>query len=290
MVVATGFFDGVHIGHRHVIETLVNTAHQRGEESLIITFWPHPRTVLQNEARDLRILTSLKEKKDMLLSMGVDNVTVLPFTREFSRLSTAEYLETYVKGRFGASAIVLGYDNRIGSNPGSPDEISVIASGLGLDVIRADALTVDSITVSSTKIRNALRQGNVSLASAMLGYEYALDGVVVSGNRIGRTLGYPTANMQLYEPLKLVPGNGVYKVRVSVLDRNYNGMCNIGLRPTIGRDSAPIIETNIFDFNEEIYGLDIRIVFREKIRDERRFDSLSSLKAQLRLDEEMCRA
>ena len=290
MVVATGFFDGVHLGHRLVIDRLVSAAHERGTESLVVTFWPHPRTVLQNGARDLRLLTSLREKKDMLYAMGVDRVEVLNFTKPFSRLSTAEYLKQYLIDRFGADAILLGYDNRIGFNAGTTDEIAAEAEALGLEVIRTDFIEVSGLTVSSTKIREALAHGKLDMAASMLGYDYSLEGVVVSGNRIGRTIGFPTANMQLYEPLKLVPGNGVYLVRVSVLGKFFHGMCNIGVRPTIGRDSKPIIETNIFDFDEEIYGLDINLTFLEKIRDERRFSSLDDLRCQLSLDRDYCKS
>ena len=239
MIVATGFFDGVNLGHRLVIEQLVATAKARGDESLVITFWPHPRNVLQQDARTFRLLTTLEEKKSLLYSLGVDHVEVIPFTREFSRLTMKEYLQDYVIGRFGGRTIVLGYDNRIGS-------------------------------------------------AAMLGYGYSLKGVVVAGNRIGRTMGFPTANMQLYEPLKLVPANGVYYVGVKTLGREFKGMCNIGCRPTVSSSSTKTIETNIFDFDEDIYGLDLEITFIKRIREEVKFSSISELKAQLEQDRSYC--
>lgn len=289
MVVATGFFDGVHLGHRFVTDTLVSAAHELGEESMVVTFWPHPRTVLQNGARELRLLTSLQEKKELLLAQGVDRVEVLDFTKEFSRLSAEEYLRDVVMGRFGGTAIVLGYDNRMGSDGLSRQEVIPVAKSLGLKVIEAPALTQGDVTVSSTKIREALLAGRVEDAERMLGYRYMLHGVVVAGNRLGRTIGYPTANMQLYEPLKLIPSNGVYLVDVETLGRHYRGMCNVGVRPTVGAGNARTIETHIFDFDEEIYGLDIRISFMRKIRDERHFGSLEALRDQLSQDEEMCR-
>jgi len=284
MVVTTGFFDGVHLGHRKVIETLVGAAHERGTESVVITFWPHPRTVLQNDARTLRLLSSLEEKKRLLKSIGVDRVEVIPFTKEFSSLSASEYLKQYVKDRFGGNAIVIGYDNRFGCSSGAGVDMEKEACDLGLEVIRAGVFNVSEVAVSSTKIRDALLSGNVKDASSMLGYDYSLTGVVVSGNRLGRTINFPTANMQLYEPLKMVPANGVYKTEVFTLGGYFKGITNIGVRPTVGRGNALTIETHILDFNEEIYGLDISISFLERIRDEIKFNSLDLLKEQLTKD------
>lgn len=275
-VVATGFFDGVHSGHREVIKTLVNEAHRRSDESLIITFWPHPRTVLQNGARTLRLLTSLEEKKEMLFSLGVDRVEVLPFSREFSRMTAKEYLRDVVAGRFGGKAVVLGYDNRMGSDQLTPEQASVTARSLGIDALPAGQVG----GVSSTVIRKSLSEGLVEDAEAMLGYRYLLHGVVVSGKQLGRTIGFPTANMQQYEPLKLVPGRGVYFTEVDTLGGRYYGMTNVG----------DIVETHIFDFCEDIYGLDIKIKFVRRLRDGRKFKSLDELKDQLIIDEEACRA
>ncbi len=288
MVIATGFFDGVHVGHRQVLGQLVKEARARGEESMVITFWPHPRTVLQKDARTLRLLTSLEEKKEIIQSLGVDRVEVLDFSREFSSLSCEQYLRDVVKGRFGGSAVLLGYDNRIGSDCCSPDQAAQTASRLGLDVIRCDAVTDSAASaVSSTRIRAALEQGRVDAAGEMLGSLYRLRGVVVAGNQLGRTIGFPTANIHLYDPLKMVPGNGVYLVEVRVLGHNYYGMCNIGVRPTVG-GSSRTIETNIFDFDEDIYGLDIRLSFVRKIRDERKYTGLDALKDQLTIDKRDC--
>ena len=328
-VVATGFFDGVHLGHRLVIDTLLRAAHERGEQSVIVTFWPHPRTVLQKDARELRLLSSLQEKRAMLSELGVDRVEVVPFSREFRSMTAEQYLRDFVKGRLGGTAVVLGYDNRMGSDGLPHDAIVPLAQSLGLDVVECGAVSgrvcpenrlasldpphckqwvppsydaeggtdfqgtsspKQGPAISSTKIRAALERGDVVAAEAMLGYRYGLHGVVVAGNRLGRTLGYPTANMQLYEPLKLVPGNGVYLVEVETLGGHYHGMTNIGVRPTVSGSGTRTIETHILDFDELIYGLDIRLRFIEMIRDERRFDSLDGLKAQLSADEAVCRA
>ncbi|MBR5836659.1 MAG: riboflavin biosynthesis protein RibF [Bacteroidales bacterium] len=288
MVVATGFFDGVHVGHRLVIKRLVEAAAVRGDESTVMTFWPHPRNVLQKEARTLRLLTTLQEKKQMLHDLGVDHVEVLPFTKDFSAMTTEEYLRMLME-RYGAKTILLGYDNRVGSDALDTDQVARIAENLGLEVIRTDMVPSEvGYAISSTKIRQQLEAGDVQGAADMLGYGYSLHGVVVAGNRIGRTIGFPTANMQLYEPLKLVPGNGVYFVRVETVGRNLFGMCNIGHRPTVSSNNARTIETNIFGFEEDIYGLDIKVTFLQKIRDEKKFDSLDDLKNQLENDRDAC--
>ncbi|MBE6240825.1 MAG: riboflavin biosynthesis protein RibF [Bacteroidales bacterium] len=288
MVVATGFFDGVHTGHRHVIQQLVRTAAVLGDESMVVTFWPHPRNVLQKEARSLRLLTTLAEKKRMLLSMGVDRVEVLDFTREFSKMTSEEYF-LMLKKNYDATVVLLGYDNRMGCDAESVDDVMRAALTAGLEVVKTEMIpSVGGYAVSSTKIRQKLEEGDVRSASDMLGYTYSLLGVVVAGNRLGRTIGFPTANMQLYEPLKLVPANGVYFVRVRTLGRNLYGMCNIGCRPTVGTGNSRTIETHIFGFDEDIYGLDLEISFLDKIRDEVRFRSLEDLRMQLEKDKEIC--
>ena len=286
MVVATGFFDGVHLGHRLVIEQLIEAAAVRGDESMVVTFWPHPRNVLQKEARSLRLLTSLQEKKDLLLDMGVDRVEVLPFTKDFSHMTTREYLRELMD-RYGAKAVLIGYDNRMGCDADGADQVAAVALDLGLEVVRTQMVPSEQgYAVSSTKIRERLEAGDVLAASAMLGYDYTLHGVVVAGNRLGRTIGFPTANMQMYEPLKQVPGNGVYFVKVETLGRELYGMSNVGCRPTVSSGNHRTIETHIFDFNEDIYGLDIKVTFIEKLRDEIRFESLEALRSQLENDKE----
>lgn len=288
MVVATGFFDGVHVGHRLVIRQLVEAAAVRGDESMVLTFWPHPRNVLQKEARSLRLLTTLEEKKRMLLGLGVNHVEVLPFTKDFSAMTTEEYLQMVME-RFGAKAVLIGYDNRMGCDAASADDVARVAERLGLEVIRTDMVpSQKGYAVSSTKIRDLLEAGDIEAAGQMLGYSYGLKGVVVAGNRLGRTIGFPTANMQLYEPLKLVPGNGVYFVRAATLGREFYGMCNIGCRPTVGSGNARTIETNIFGFDEDIYGLDLELSFVARIREERRFGSMEDLKMQLENDRDIC--
>ena len=288
-VVTTGFFDGVHLGHRHVLETVVSSARERGEEAIVVTFWPHPRTVLQQDARDFRLLTSVEEKKQLLKQLGIDRVEVIPFTKEFARLRADEYLR-FLRKSFGATMVVMGYDNRIGSDQLTADacaQLPEFAHRIDFSVLSCAPLPdyAHGEAVSSTQIRKAIEEGDVERANKMLGYDYPLHGVVVSGNKLGRTIGFPTANMQLYEPLKLLPKDGVYAVEVEIQgqDRNYKGMCNIGVRPTVD-GKARTIETHILDFDEDIYGLPIRIKFKKRIRDEIKFESLDALRQQLALD------
>lgn len=279
-VVATGFFDGVHLGHRQVIQTLVSSARQRGEEAIVVTFAQHPRAVLQQDARILRLLNSPQEKEALLRGLGVDRVETLLFDRAFARLTAEDYIRDVLRDRLGATRLVLGYDNRLGSDCLGPDAIRPLAESLGLAVEVVPASSASDIVVSSTKIRKALEEGRVEDAEAMLGYAYGLRGVVVSGKQLGRKLGFPTANLRLYDPLKLVPAQGVYLTEVEVLGAHYWGMTNVG----------DIIETNIFDFDEDIYGLDLSIRFRRHLRAMRSFDSLNALSAQLAADRDTCRA
>ena len=300
MIATTGCFDGVHLGHRHVIERLVSLARERGDESLVVTFWPHPRAVLQDGARELRLLNSLEEKKQLLRGLGVDRIEVLDFTRSFAALSAEQYLREILRDRFGVTTLLMGYDNRLGSDRLTADKLRPIADAISVELIELEpfgqaegghrfADVHPSLThISSTRIRKSLEEGKVEEAAEMLGYGYALRGVVVAGNRLGRTIGFPTANMKLYEPLKLVPGRGVYVVEAEVLGRKYRGMTNIGLRPTVG-GSFTTIETHILDFDEDIYGLPLRITFLRRLRDEVHFPSLEALKRQLEMDRDCCR-
>ena len=286
-----------------MLSAVVSSARERGEEAVVVTFWPHPRTVLQQDAREFRILTSLEEKKALLLAAGIDRVEVIPFTREFVAMKADEYLQL-LADKYGASLVVMGYDNRIGSDKLTAEEIGISQAvaprplptslrsvgPLPFTWPRAAMVSEDSNApvISSTKIRKALQEGRVEEANGMLGYRYGLYGVVVAGNQMGRTMGFPTANMQLYEPLKLVPANGVYAVEAEVLGTTYKGMCNIGMRPTVGGASRTI-ETHILDFDQDIYGLPLRIRFLRRIRDERKFPSLEALREQLTLDALNCK-
>jgi riboflavin kinase/FMN adenylyltransferase len=267
-----------------MIERLVAEASRRGCRSLVLTFWPHPRTVLQGGAGELRLLSTLEEKEQMLRSLGVDCVQVLEFDRAFASLTASEYLRRYVRDRFGGSVVLIGYDQRMGSDMPSADRLSGMAAEAGLEPVMAGKCPAEA---SSTLIRKALASGDMDAANSMLGYRYSLGGKVVERNRIGRTIGFPTANMELDHPFKTVPANGVYEVDVETAGGSYKGMCNIGFRPTVGDHAVPTIETNIFDFDRDIYGQDIKVSFVRKIRDEVKFRSLEALAAQLAQDKEL---
>ena len=292
MIATTGFFDGVHTGHRLVIERLVSLARQRGDESLVVTFWPHPRAVLQDGARELRLLTTLEEKKAMLAALGVDRVEVLDFSRSFAALTAEQYLRDILRTRLGVTTLLVGYDNRLGSDCLTAPALVPLAQSIGIELIELPSLSFRAesrnLEVSSTKIRRALQEGRIEEATSMLGYGYSLTGVVVAGNRMGRTIGFPTANLRLYEPLKLIPARGVYVVEAEVLGKKYRGMTDIGTRPTVG-GTFPTIETHILDFDEDIYGLPLTITFLRRLRDEIHFPSLAALKDQLILDRAACR-
>lgn len=283
IVATTGFFDGVHLGHRKVIDTLCSRAKELGAESAVVTFWPHPRNVLRQDSRELRLLNSLEEKKALLAACGVDHVQVVDFTRSLSRISCEDFIREYLIGKMEASELIVGYDHRLG-NPQFDTDVTAVAQRLGLKTIKSGSVSDQYNTISSTYIRNLVATGGIERANKLLGYEYRLDGVVVSGNGIGRTIGFPTANMQLYEPLKVIPEQGVYAVKVYVEGGSYYGVCNIGVRPTVSDDRALVIETHILDFNEEIYGLSIKCDFVAKLRNEQKFASLDVLKHQLGSD------
>ena len=227
----------------------------------------------------LRLLNTSSEKLALLGSLGIDRVEQIEFTMEFSQMSTLEYLRDFLIGKYNASAILLGYDNRIGHDNLTPEATAALAESLGLEVIRTEKVSSVGIAVSSTKIRNALKAGDVALASTYLCYDYNITGEVVHGKKLGRTIGYPTANIEPDEPLKLVPALGVYLSQVQIGDRSFYGMTNIGQG----------METHIFDFDEDIYGQNIRVSFLQRVRDEIRFDSLEDLKKQLLEDEQSCK-
>ena len=270
-VITIGFFDGVHLGHRSLIENLVQSAREHSEPSIVTTFWPHPRMVLQKDARGLQLLSTMQEKERRLKVLGVDRIEVVPFTRQFASLTAEQYLREILNTKNAGSKLVLGYDNRIGSDQLSPQQIVKLASSMGIEAVLCEAYG----DISSTKIRKALLEGRVEFANECLGYGYSLRGVVVGGKQLGRTIGYPTANMQRYDPLKLVPAAGAYLTRVRVLGREFYGMTNVGT----------VIETHIFDFDEDIYGLDIELTFEAFIREEMKFSSVGELKKQLEKDE-----
>ncbi len=286
-VVTIGTFDGVHLGHREVISELKVLSNLSGGESVIFTFEPHPRVVLSPLEDSLRLLSTKEEKINLMRNIGVDHLVIYPFTTEFSRLTYAEFVTGILVGKMNISSLVVGYDHRFGQGrEGDFHSLEVLSRSLNFKVEQLSQLIVENKVVSSTKIRNALEKGNISQANHYLGYKYTLSGKVVEGNRIGRTIGFPTANIDTCDQHKLVPGDGVYAVNIECDGKTYNGMLNIGIRPTVNSNADhKTIEVNIFDFDEDIYNHNITALFVDKIRDEKKFERLEDLQEQLKKDQ-----
>ena len=284
MVVTVGFFDGVHLGHKKVLRHLTES----GEPSVVVTVWPHPRVVLQQGARDLYLLNTLEEKERLIHSYGIERIECLKFDTDFANMTAERFVNEKLVGELGCTHLVLGYDNRLGSDGLETEDVAALCRKTGLKVDIVAPCMYEDGSISSTRIRRCLMEGDVTAAADMLGYRYPLEGIVVAGNRLGRTIGFPTANIKPAFPLKMIPVNGVYATEVIVDGKRYRGMTNIGVRPTLGDGNERLIETNIFDFDQEIYGMEIRINFIAKIRSEQRFSSLEELKAQLEIDKHRC--
>ena len=285
-VATTGFFDGVHQGHRAVLDKLKEVAAKYQKPSCVVTFWPHPRMVLNKETESLFLLTSLNEKKELLEKEGIDYLCIVPFTTDFARITSHTFFNDYLKEKLRVTHLVIGYDHHFGHNREAGYEaIERLGNKYDISVEKVEASKLDMVSVSSTKIRTILSEGNVSLANAYLGYSYRLTGRVVEGMRIGHQLGFPTANIQLDEPLKLIPKVGVYAVMATVNGSSrYKGMMNIGSRPTISDDFRISIEVHLFDFDHNIYGANIEVECVERTRDELKFGSMEELSEQLKAD------
>lgn len=281
--ITIGTFDGVHIGHRKILERLINSAKIGKHKATVLTFFPHPRMVLQKDS-DIRLLNTLEEKVQILEQLGLDYLIVHPFTKAFSRLSATEFVKDILVGQLHVKKIIIGYDHRFGRNRNA-DIKDLIAFGelYDFDVEEIPAQEVDAVSVSSTKIRKALEMGDIATANAYLGYDYMLTGNVIKGKGLGRKLNFPTANLQISETYKLIPKNGVYVIHCRLRQQTVFGMMNIGFNPTVdGTEKS--IEVHFFDFTEDIYGEKIQISLLNRIRDERKFDSLEGLKKQLEAD------
>ena len=287
VIAATGFFDGVHIGHRAILSTLCRQAERERAKSVVITFWPHPRTVLQSDAAKFRLINSFEEKKELILDCGVDQIHSLSFSRELSMMSAKAFFTDCLQSQYGVTQLVAGYNHRVGHiHEHNVIELESVAKETGMGLIRVKEALCDGKVVSSSKIRETILNGAMEQANRWLGYQYSLVGVVVEGLRLGRSMGFPTANLQLYEPLKQLPADGVYAAEVSVLGKRYQGMMNIGVRPTVGHGLNRTIETHIFDFEDDIYGLPMAVMPLQRLRRELGFESLEALKLQLTTDRE----
>ncbi|MBC8153571.1 MAG: bifunctional riboflavin kinase/FAD synthetase [Bacteroidetes bacterium] len=289
-VVTTGTFDGVHRGHQTILARLGEIAKTNTGESVVLTYWPHPRTVVSNDSQDLKLLSTLDEKVVLLEEAGIDHLVIIPFTRSFSELTSEEFIRQILIEKIGTKKLVIGYDHRFGRDrEGGFDYIRAHQSSYGFEVEEIPRQDVEAVGVSSSKIRHALADGQIATANRFLGRPYSLTGTVVKGQQLGRTIGFPTANLQIDDPVKLIPANGVYAVEVIYKDQTLGGMLNIGLRPTVG-GTHQTIETYIFDFDADIYGEHLTLHIREFIRSEQKFPGLPALVAQLKLDEEQARA
>ncbi len=289
-VVTSGTFDGVHRGHQTILNRLneVARAHPQGQ-SVVMTYWPHPRTVVSNDSQDLRLLSTLDEKIALLEQAGVDHLVVIPFTRAFSQLTSAEFIQQVLVDRLGTRKLVIGYDHRFGRDrAGGFESIRANQEQYGFEVEEIPRQDIDAVGISSSKIRAALSEGNLATATQFLGRTYSLTGTVVKGRQLGRTIGFPTANLQVDDPVKLIPANGVYAVRVQQGGKTYGGMLNIGFRPTVAGENQTI-ETYIFDFDKDIYGEHMTLFFHEFLRPEQKFTGLPALVEQLQQDENRAR-
>jgi len=282
-ILTLGTFDGVHIGHKKILEKVIHNTLDKKYESLVLTFFPHPRMILQ-ESSEIKLLNTIPEKIDLLEKLGIQNLVIHPFDETFSRLTAEEFVRTVLVEQFKIHKIIIGYDHRFGRNrTANIDDLIEFGKKYGFEVEQISAQEIDDISVSSTKIRNALQGGNMSLANEYLGYDYFLTGKIVKGKQLGRTIGFPTANLKIEEDFKLIPLNGVYVVKSIIENKTVYGMMNIGFNPTVSGEDLSI-EINYIDFNDDLYDKTIKVSILERIRDEEKFDSIELLKKQLEED------
>lgn len=282
-ILTLGTFDGVHIGHKKILEKITQNTQDGKYESLVLTFFPHPRMVLQ-EKSEIKLLNTIAEKTNLLEKTGIENLVIHPFNESFSRLTAEEFVSSILVDQFHIQKIIIGHDHRFGRNR-TADINDLIAFGeqYGFEVEQISAQEIKDVSVSSTKIRKALTEGDMNLANEYLDYDYFLTGTVVKGKQLGRTIGFPTANLKIEEEYKLIPKNGVYIVKSTINEKVVYGMMNIGLNPTVG-GQAQSIEIHFLDFNEDIYDLEIAVSLLQYIREEQKFGSVALLKEQLEKD------
>lgn len=282
-ILTLGTFDGVHFGHKKILERVTQNTENGKYESLVLTFFPHPRMVLQEES-EIKLLNTLEEKIHLLEEIGIENLVIHPFDEEFSRLTAEEFVKNILVNQFHIQKIIIGHDHRFGRNrTANIDDLISFGKQYGFEVEEITAQEIKEVSVSSTKIRNALTEGNVALANEYLGYNYSLTGTVTKGKQLGRTIGFPTANLKLDEDFKLVPQNGVYIVKSIINSKTVFGMMNIGFNPTVD-GKRQTIEAHYFNFDEDLYGQKLTVSLLERIRAEQKFDSVELLKKQLEND------
>lgn len=284
--VTIGIFDGVHHGHRHLLNRLKEDARTHKGESMVVTLWPHPRKVLNKEPENLRFLTTLEEKIILLQEYEIDHLVIIPFTREFSRLGSCEFVKRYLVDKFGIHSLLVGFDHKFGKGrEGDYSKLQECAELYGFRISRVNPLELDAVQVSSSLIRESIENGDISKANVFLGYPFFITGEVIQGNRIGREIGFPTANVKVEDENKIIPPTGVYGVETEYQGQVHRGMLNIGFRPTLEKDSrVRTIEVHLFDFEGDLYGKRVNVRFYFRMRDEKRFGSVAELKAQLEID------
>ncbi len=286
-ILTTGTFDGVHFGHRKIIDRLSQIANDCGGETVLLTFAPHPRMVLFPDDHGLQLINTLDEKIKLLEEAGIQHLIIHPFTLEFSRTKSMTFVRDILVNQLNTHKLVIGYNHHFGRNrEGSFEHLKEYSHLYGFEVEEIPVQLLDDVDVSSTKVRKALKKGEVKLANEFLGYNYSLKGKVIKGKEIGRTIGFPTANIQVADSTKLIPENGVYAVKINVSAKEYTGMMNIGTNPTIN-GSHQSLEVHIFDFDTSIYDEEIRIQFLDRIRSEIKFESLEALQEQLQEDKNL---
>ncbi len=288
-IVTIGTFDGVHLGHQKIIKRLVELKQKQGGEIVLFTFDPHPRKILFPEQKDLKLITTTEEKCDILKQFGVDHVLVYPFTKEFSKMQAQDYISNIIARGLKTKTLVIGYDHRFGSNrEGNIKTLKELSKVYNFVVEEIPAQEINQLNVSSTRIRKAIEAGEIQTANDFLGYTFFITGKVVKGKQLGRTIGYPTANLLIEDNDKLIPKIGVYAVNVVLNNLSYKGMLNIGTNPTTDADNKVKIEVNIFDFDKDIYGETLKVEFVKWIRNEEKFANLDELKQALANDKIAC--
>ncbi len=283
-VVTSGTFDGVHLGHQKIVRRLKEVAEKSNGETVVITFWPHPRLILKPEDNTLKLLNTFEEKAQLLKQQGIQHLLRIPFTKEFSQITSQEFITHILVNTIGTKKLVIGYDHRFGNNrEGSFEQLKISGPAYGFEVEEIERQDVDHVAVSSSKIRKALEEGDLETATHLLGRSYTISGQVVRGDKLGRVLGYPTANIDLDSRLKLIPVDGIYAVTVEHEHSIFKGMLYIGNRPTVN-GTKRAIEVNLFDFNKDIYGETLTVHFHQLIRSDSKFQDLEALKMQLHKD------
>lgn len=289
-VVTIGTFDGVHKGHQMIIDRLSEEAKKIGGESVLFTFYPHPRMILFPDSHGVKLIQTQVQKIDKLRRFGLQNVIIHPFTKEFSRLTATEFVRDFLVNTLHVKKLVIGYDHQFGKNrEGGIQFLKDVSELYGFEVIEIPAQEIDEVNISSTKIRNAIKEGNVDLANTFLGEPFEIDGIVIYGDKVGTKMGYPTANIEVDSEVKLIPGNGVYAVEVMLGEEIHHGIMNIGNRPTIAAQGDQRLEVHILDFSGDIYGQNLTVRLLKRIRNEQVFENLDLLKEQIHLDEEFAR-